>query len=100
MTETTTFAPPPPDRSLRMGAAAIAVALAAAAFLFRYSINPRIQAFLGIVAFIAVVAAFSQNLRAVSWRTVGWGMALQVGLALLILKFSIGGWGAGYVLFS
>ena len=46
---------------------------------------------LGIVCFIAVVAAFSTNLRAVNWRTVGWGIALQVGLALLILKLEIGG---------
>lgn len=29
---------------------------------------------------------FSSNLRAVNWRTIGWGVALQVVLALLVLK--------------
>jgi concentrative nucleoside transporter, CNT family len=92
--------PPPADRSLRLAAGALAVALAGAAFLLRYSINPRVQALLGIVCFIAVIAACSNNLRAVNWRTVVWGMVLQVGLAVLILKLEIGGVRPGYVFFS
>jgi len=32
---------------------------------------------------------FSSNLRAVKWRTIGWGIALQVVLALLVLKVPI-----------
>ena len=92
--------PPASDLPLRLGAAALAAGLAAAAFLLRYSINPRVQGLLGIVCFIAIVAAFSQNLRAVSWRTVFWGIALQVGLALFILKFEIGGVRPGFVFFS
>ena len=92
--------PPPADRSLRLAAGALAVALAGAAFFFRYSINPRVQALLGIVCFIAVIAACSNNLRAVNWRTVVWGMVLQVGLAVLILKLEIGGVRPGYVFFS
>ena len=91
---------PVSDRSWRLAAGALALGLAAAAFLFRYSINPRVQGLLGVVCFIAVIAAFSQNLRAVSWRTVAWGIALQVGLALLILKLEIGGVRPGYVFFS
>jgi CNT family concentrative nucleoside transporter len=91
---------PVSDRSWRLAAGALAVALAVAAFLFRYSINPRVQGLLGVVCFIAVIAGFSQNLRAVSWRTVAWGIALQVGLALLILKLEIGGVRPGYVFFS
>jgi CNT family concentrative nucleoside transporter len=90
----------PTDRPLRLAAGGLAIALAAAAFLARNSINPRLQALAGIVAFIAVVAAFSTNLRAVSWRTVGWGIGLQVGLALLILKLEIGGVRPGFVFFS
>ena len=90
----------PSDRSLRAAAAAIALLLAAAAFVLRYTISPRLQAVAGIVCFIAIVAAFSNNLRAVNWRTVGWGIALQVGLALFILKFEIGGVKPGYVFFS
>src|SRR5918994_3944264 len=91
---------PPSDRPLRLAAGGLAMALAVAAFLARNNINPRLQAVAGIIAFIAVVAAFSTNLRAVSWRTVGWGMALQLGLALFILKLEIGGVRPGYAFFS
>ncbi len=52
------------------------------------------------MCFIAVIAACSNNLRAVNWRTVVWGMVLQVGLAVLILKLEIGGVRPGYVFFS
>jgi len=98
-------APPdsPPVRSdltLRAGAAGLALALAVAAFALRGAINPRLQAAAGIVCFIALVAACSSNLRAVSWRTVGWGMALQLALALLILKLEVGGVRPGYAAFS
>jgi CNT family concentrative nucleoside transporter len=98
-----TDAPPVPPRSdsaLRVGAGMLALGLAVAAFMFRYSINPRVQGVLGIVCFIAIIAACSRNLHAVSWRAVGWGMALQVGLALLILKLEIGGVRPGYLFFS
>ncbi len=88
------------DRGLRILAAALALTLAGAAFALRYTINPRVQAIAGIICFISVVAACSTNLRAVNWRTVGWGMALQLGLALLILKFEINGVRPGYLFFS
>jgi CNT family concentrative nucleoside transporter len=81
-------------------AATFALGLALVAFLLRYTIPPRLQAVLGIVCFIAVIAACSRDLRAVSWRAVGWGIGLQVGLALLILKLEIGGIRPGYVFFS
>jgi CNT family concentrative nucleoside transporter len=42
---------------------------------------------------------FSPNLRLVNWRTVGWGMALQLGFALLILKLEIGGVRPGFEFF-
>jgi concentrative nucleoside transporter, CNT family len=93
-------AAPRSDRSLRMAAGALALVLALAAFLMRGAINPRLQAALGIVCFVAIVAAFSRDLRAVNWRTVGWGMALQLALALLILKLEIGGVRPGYEFFS
>jgi CNT family concentrative nucleoside transporter len=88
------------DTALRVVAAALALALAIGAFALRSTINPRVQAVAGIVCFIAIVAACSQNLRAVSWRTVGWGIALQIGLALIILKLEVGGVRPGYVFFS
>jgi CNT family concentrative nucleoside transporter len=88
------------DRGLRLIAAAIALVLAVAAFALRNTINPRVQAVAGIICFISIVAAASRNLRAVNWRTVGWGMALQIGLALLILKLEINGVRPGYLFFS
>ncbi|MEO7158688.1 MAG: nucleoside transporter C-terminal domain-containing protein [Vicinamibacterales bacterium] len=88
------------DLSLRIAAGALALMLALAAFLLRDAISPRLQAVAGVICFIAIVAAFSQDLRAVSWRTVGWGIALQVGLALFILKLEIGGVRPGYLFFS
>jgi CNT family concentrative nucleoside transporter len=88
------------DRGLRLLAAAIAFALAAAAFALRGTMNPRVQAVAGIICFISVIAACSRNLRAVSWRTVGWGIGLQVGLALVILKLEINGVRPGYLFFS
>ncbi len=88
------------DRGLRLLAAALALALALAAFALRETMNPRVQAVAGIICFISVVAAFSRSLRAVSWRTVGWGIGLQVGLALLILKLEINGVRPGYLFFS
>jgi CNT family concentrative nucleoside transporter len=88
------------NTALRVTAATIAVVLALAAFLLRGTIDVRLQAFLGIVCFIAIVAAASANLRAVSWRAVVWGMALQMGLALFILKLEVGGRRPGYELFA
>ena len=91
---------PRQDRTLRLAAAAVALGLGLAIFLLRNTLNPRVQAVGGIIVFIAIIASFSRNLRAVSWRTVGWGMAIQVGLALVILKLEIGGVRPGYEFFS
>jgi CNT family concentrative nucleoside transporter len=90
---------PRDDRSLRLAAVAIVIASGVAAYLLR-AIAPRLQPVAGIICFIAIVAACSNNLRAVNWRTVGWGIALQLGLALFILKVSINGWRPGYVFFN
>jgi len=88
------------DTPLRLAAAAIALVVGVAVFLLRNTVSPRLQALGGIVVFIAVVAACSRNLRAVSWRTVGLGMALQIGVALFILKLEVGGVRPGYLFFS
>src|SRR5213078_2531836 len=44
------------------------------------------QAVAGVFCFFSLVAMCSSNLRAVNWRTIGWGLALQATLALLVLK--------------
>jgi CNT family concentrative nucleoside transporter len=60
--------------------------LGLAAYLSRVAIGPRGQALAGIFCFFGLVAMFSTNLRAVNWRTIGWGVALQLVLAVLVLK--------------
>jgi CNT family concentrative nucleoside transporter len=75
------------------------VALALAAYGLRHIIGPRGQAAFGIVCFIGFIMIFSANLRAVNWRTVGWGIGLQLLLALLILKFNIAGYRPVYEFF-
>ncbi|HEY1375550.1 MAG TPA: nucleoside transporter C-terminal domain-containing protein [Gemmataceae bacterium] len=50
------------------------------------SAGPRAQAGLGALCFITLAAAFSTNLRAVNWRTIGMGVVLQVLLAWVVLR--------------
>ena len=88
------------DRSLRFSCAGIALVLAVAAYALQGAVDPRAQAFCGIVCFILLVAAFSTNLRAVNVRTLTWGIGLQFLLALFILKFEIFGVRPGYEFFS
>src|SRR5262249_46013705 len=70
----------------RIAIGAGVILLGSAAYFLRNEIGPRGQALIGIFCFFGLVAAFSQNLRAVNWRTIGWGVALQLILALLVLK--------------
>ena len=90
----------PSARSLRLLAIAVAMGLAAVAWLLGGIIGFRGQAAAGAVCLIAVVAACSPDLRMVNWRTVLWGMALQVAFALLILRFQIGDRRPGYEFFA
>jgi len=91
---------PTTDQRLRVMVAIAAVVLGTAVVLAANVLSPMVRGALGIVVFLLVVASFSSKLSAVSWRTVGWGLALQWGLALFILKFEINGWRPGYAFFS
>jgi len=88
------------DRRLRMMVAAAAGVLGTGVVLMANVLAPTVRGALGIVVFLLVIAACSTKLRAVNWRTVGWGMVLQWSLALFILKFEINGWRPGYEFFS
>src|SRR5213595_2483593 len=77
---------PPTPWTWRVGVVAAIALIAAAAYLAQGVIGPRGQAVAGLFFFFGLVAAFSSNLRAVNWRTIGWGLALQATLALLVLK--------------
>lgn len=80
---------PPTPLSWRLGIAVAVLALGGAAYALRETIGVRGQAGAGIFCFFGLVAMFSSNLRAVNWRTIGWGVALQVVLAILVLKVPI-----------
>ena len=45
---------------------------------------------LGLVGLIAIAWLFSSQRRLVPWRVIGWGLGLQLGLALLLLKTAFG----------
>ena len=87
-------------RRIRLGAALIAVLLALAAFAFQEWLPGRLRALMGIAAFVLTAVACSADVAAIRWRTVAWGMALQVLLAVLILKAAVGGFRPGHALFS
>ena len=63
------YSPTPFYVRLLLGAAV--VALTGAAWYGSDLLGTRGQAGLGAVAFFALAAAFSANLRAVNWRTIG-----------------------------
>jgi len=45
---------------------------------------------LGLLTFLALAFAFSTNRRAIRWRTVAWGLSLQILFAFLVIKWSLG----------
>ena len=53
-------------------------------------LDARLRAALGLILILAIAWAFSTDRRKVSWRLVGWGLALQIGFALLVLRTPLG----------
>jgi concentrative nucleoside transporter, CNT family len=91
---------PPTTLTMRVTIAVAAGALGIVAYFLAPVIGPRGQAGAGAICFILIVAAVSLNLHAVNWRTVGFGLGLQLLLAVLILKFEVGGIRPGYAAFT
>jgi CNT family concentrative nucleoside transporter len=87
-------------RRWRAVAIGLGIGFPALAWLLSDLIGYRGQAAAGAICFIAIVAACSPDLRRVNWRTVLWGIGLQLGFALLILKFEVGGRKPGYEVFA
>ena len=86
--------------TLRAAALGLALAFGGLAWLLADVVGPRGQAAMGALCFIAICAVCSTDLGAVRWRTILWGIAIQLGLALLILRFEVGGVKPGYAFFS
>jgi concentrative nucleoside transporter, CNT family len=73
----------------RVGIAFAILLLGGLAFLLQKMIGPRGQAVTGVFCFFGLVAMFSSNLRAVNWRTIGYGILIQFILAILVLKVPV-----------
>src|SRR5262249_22600148 len=82
---------PAMPRAWRWGIGLGVVALAALTYLTRDWLGPRVQAACGLVCFLGLTAALSSNLRAVNWRTIGWGLGLPVFLAVFDIRFRLYG---------
>jgi len=51
---------------------------------------PRLTGLLGLVTFLALSYALSTDRRAIRWRTVAWGLGLQILFAFLVIKWTFG----------
>jgi CNT family concentrative nucleoside transporter len=76
---------PPTPLAWRVIIGVLIFAVAGLAYMNQTAISPRTQAMIGIFFFFGIVAMFSTNLRAVNWKTIGWGIGLQLALALAVL---------------
>jgi concentrative nucleoside transporter, CNT family len=54
------------------------------------SLGDRLAALLGIVVILGVGVLLSHNRRAIRWRVVAWGLALQVVFAIFVLRVPAG----------
>ena len=50
----------------------------------------RFTGLLGLIAFLGLAYALSTNRRAIKWRTVAWGLGLQIVFAFLVIKWAFG----------
>ena len=52
----------------------------------------RLQSFIGIFGLLAIAYLLSNNRKAIQWRLVGWGIALQLSFAVIVLATAPGKW--------
>ena len=50
----------------------------------------RFTGLLGLIVFLGLAYAFSTDRRAIRWRTVGWGLGLQIIFAFLVIRWNAG----------
>lgn len=88
------------NHRVRTAAAGLALLMATVAFAFHSSIHGQVRALMGMVAFILIAVVFSANPNRIRWSFIARGVALQVILAIVILKLSIGDIRPGYIVFA
>lgn len=90
--------PPLPKTPMqwRLGIVGAMIALGAAAYALSGTIGARGQALCGAAFFFGLIAACSSSLQSVNWRTIGWGIGLQLVLALLVIKGQVEVGGTNY----
>lgn len=50
----------------------------------------KIQSLIGVIMFLGIGFAISNNRRAINWRTIGVGLALQLAMALIVFRTPLG----------
>jgi CNT family concentrative nucleoside transporter len=72
---------------IRIGLFSAVVVLTLLAYVLSPQTGPRGQAVFGVFAFLSLAAAMSTDLRKVKLKTIGWGIAIQLLLAVMVTKF-------------
>ena len=54
------------------------------------SLGERLIGLLGLAAIIGIGVAFSRDRRRIRWPVIGWGLALQIGFAIFVLRVPAG----------
>ena len=54
------------------------------------SLGDRLMGLFGLAAIIGIGVLFSRDRRRIRWQVVGWGLALQVGFAIFVLRVPAG----------
>jgi len=57
----------------------------------------RLVPLLGILTILGIAFLLSKNRRAIRWRVVGWGLGLQLLVALFVLRTGPGYWLLGKI---
>ena len=52
----------------------------------------RFQSFIGVLMFLGIAYLMSNNKRAINWRTIGVGLALQLTMAFIVFRTQAGLW--------
>jgi CNT family concentrative nucleoside transporter len=84
----------------RLPFAAVAAGAVVLVILAAGTIPTRVQAVIGLGAFLALAAALSADVRRIDWRCVFSGLALQFALGFFVLRLQFGDWRPGFALFT